>query len=59
MRNFRQMLLSLSICFVLLAVLAWIGGVSTDTLTDGLWHSDGDHPTNWLDASEHPDATTR
>jgi hypothetical protein len=56
MRWFRQTVLSLLVCLLLLAAVAWSAGASAETLTDGLWHTDGDHPTNWLDAGLHPDA---
>jgi hypothetical protein len=34
--------------------LAWLAGITSDGIDD---HCDsGDHPTNWYDTAEHPEA---
>lgn len=59
MRKAKDILLSLSLSTALLLALAWVCGFRPDTILDGAWQSDGDHPTNYLDASLHPDGPAR
>jgi hypothetical protein len=56
MRAIIRNCLAFLFMFVLFLALAWVFGITPDGLFYGRWADTDDHPTNWDDSAQHPEA---